>query len=127
MFQLVGNLIQFSIEESRFRLSWFFTGWVYSIQVVWVVPKSYQWEEQPRKTENELTNIGEDSSKPNPNANPNPNAITNPNTKPNPKKKKLRKEKLSNLPDSNSQIPKRTVPRTITQPTVPDGNLLQTT
>ena len=49
---------------------------------MWVVPKSYQQEGQPRKTENELTNIGEDGSKPNPNTNP----------KPNPKKKKLRKE-----------------------------------
>ena len=48
-----------------------------------VVPKSYQREGQPRKTENELTNVGKDGSKPNPNHNP--------NTKPNPKKK-LRKE-----------------------------------
>ena len=31
-----------------------------------VVPKSYQREGQPRKTENELTNVGEDGSKPNP-------------------------------------------------------------
>ena len=54
-----------------------------------VVPKSYQREGQPRKTENELTNFGEDGSKPNPNANPK----SNPNTKPNPKKKKkLRKQ-----------------------------------
>ena len=44
-----------------------------------VVPKSYQREGQPHKTENELTNVGEDGSKPNPNPNP--------NTKPNPKKK----------------------------------------
>ena len=42
-----------------------------------VVPKSYQREGQPRKTENEITN---DQWKPN----PNPNT----NTKPNPKNKK---------------------------------------
>ena len=37
-----------------------------------VVPKSYQREGQPRKTENELTN-DEDGSKPNPNPNPKKN------------------------------------------------------
>ena len=65
--------------------------------------------------------IGEDGSKPNPN--------------PKPKKKKETKErnlekgerKRENLQDSNSQTPKLTVPSAITQPTVPDGNLLQTT
>ena len=82
--------------------------------------------------------IGADGSKPNhnpnpnPNAKPNPNPKPNPNTKPNPKKrnsgKKLRKRgEKKNLPDSNSQTPKLTVPRTITQPTVLPGNSLQTT
>ena len=36
------------------------------------MPKWYQREGQPCKTENELTNVGEDGAKPNPNANPNP-------------------------------------------------------
>ena len=49
-----------------------------------VVPKSYQREGQPRKTENEITN----GSKPKPNPNPNPN----PNATLTLKKKKLRKE-----------------------------------
>ena len=74
--------------------------------------------------------IGEDDSKPNPN--PNPNANPNPNTKSNLEKrnlgKKLRKRgKKENLPDSNSKTPKLTVLRTMTQPTVPDGNSLQMT
>ena len=45
---------------------------------------SYQREGQPRKTENELTNDGEDLN-PNPNHNANPKP--KPNTKPNPKKR----------------------------------------
>ena len=83
-----------------------------------VVPKSYQREGQPHKTENELTNIGEDGSKPNP----------NPNTRPNPKKKKLKGKKLRKRKKKiELQTLKRTVPRTITQPTVLDGNSLQIT
>ena len=52
-----------------------------------VVPKTYQREGQPRKTENDRWN----GSKPNPN--PNPNANANPTLTLNlPLKKKLRKE-----------------------------------
>ena len=90
-----------------------------------VAPKSYQRDGQPRKTENVLTNVGEDGSK------PYPNPKSNPNTKPNPKKKrnegkKLRKRKQK-IRTFRIRTPKRTVSRTITQPTVPPGNSLQTT
>ena len=54
------------------------------------MPKSYQREREPRKTENELTNNRWRRFKTNLNPNPNPNANANPkpnpNTKRNPKK-----------------------------------------
>ena len=76
-----------------------------------VVPKSYQREREPRKTENELTNNRWRRFKTNLNPNPNPNANTNPKPNPNTKlrketKKKEQKEREPSgldLPDSNTK------------------------
>ena len=52
-----------------------------------VVPKSYQWKGQPRKTENELTSGLKPKPNHNPDPKPKPKPNTEPNTKPNHKKR----------------------------------------
>ena len=64
--------------------------------------------------------ISEDGLKPKPNHNPNPKS----NTKPNTKKETLKKRTFQ---IQTTKFPKPTAPRATTQPTVPDGNLFQTT
>ena len=87
------------------------------------MPKSYQLEGQPGKTENSSQTIGEDGSKPNLNPNPNRNLrITLSLTlKRETKERNLEKGKKKET-TFRIQTPKLTVPHAITQPTVLNGN-----
>ena len=84
-------------------------------------PNRSNWKDSRVRLRASSRTISEDALKPKPNHKPNPNP-----------KKEVRKETLKkgrkkeNLPDSNYKLPKSTVPRATIQPTVPNGNSLET-